>query len=421
MGQQNRERVKEPAPRGRGGEHVALFAIRLDDAIQPRCELDRNTVEEYAAELTVGATFPAVVVFRDAEGEHWLADGFHRWHAHRTLGRESIAVDVREGSRRDAMLHAAGANAAHGLRRTNADKRRAVAMLLEDEEWSEWSDREIARRCGVTHPLVARIRASLETATSEDEGARRYTTRHGTPAVMQTKNIGRSTTSESEASPEAAEPAAPLDASGEDEAPEAVDDEQDARGDAGAELLDVDDSERGAPLAPVVPISQAAGYDSDEWYTPPEYVEAAREVMGAIDLDPASCEHAQATIQAERFHTKADDGLAQEWHGRVWLNPPYSQPAATRFADKLLEEHAAGRVTEAVMVQNAGTDTVWFHRMAAAGWVCLVKGRINFLREDGSTAGNRYAQVFFYLGERPERFAEVFGRFGLVGQLRSAS
>lgn len=413
MGQQNRERAKEPAPRGRGGEHIALSGIRLDDAIQPRCELDRSTVEEYAAELTLGATFPAVVVFRDAEGVHWLADGFHRWHAHRTIGRESIVVDVREGSRRDAMLHAAGANAAHGLRRTNADKRRAVAMLLEDEEWSEWSDREIARRCGVTHPLVARIRASLETATSEDEGARRYTTRHGTPAVMQTKNIGRSRTPEPEASSEAAESAAPLDAIEEDE--------QDAPDDDGAELLDSDAPEPSEPLAPVVPISQAAGYDSDEWYTPAEYVEAAREVMGGIDLDPASCEHAQATIQAERFHTKGDDGLAQEWRGRVWLNPPYSQPAATRFADKLLEEHAAGRVTEAVMVQNAGTDTVWFHRMAAAAWVCLVKGRINFLREDGSTAGNRYAQVFFYLGERPERFAEVFGRFGLVGQLRSAS
>ncbi len=387
--------------------------IRLDDAIQPRCELDRNTVEEYAAELSLGATFPAVVVFRDAEGEHWLADGFHRWHAHRTIGRESIAVDVREGTRRDAMLYAAGANAAHGLRRTNADKRRAVTMLLEDEEWSEWSDREIARRCGVTHPLVARIRASLETVTSEDAGERRYTTRHGTPAVMQTKNIGRTGTTEPEPSPEAAESAETFD--DEKHAPTEPDADDD-----GAELPD-GDSEPGEPLAPVVPISQAAGYDCDEWYTPAEYVEAAREVMGAIDLDPASCEHAQTTIQAERFHTKADDGLAQEWRGRVWLNPPYSQPAATRFADKLLEEHASGRVTEAVMVQNAGTDTVWFHRMAAAGWVCLVKGRINFLREDGSTAGNRYAQVFFYLGERPQRFAEVFRRFGLVGRLRSAS
>lgn len=66
---------------------------------------------------------------------------------------------MRQGGLRDAILHSAGANAAHGLRRTNADKRRAVLMFLEDEEWGTWADREIARQCSVGHPLVARLRA----------------------------------------------------------------------------------------------------------------------------------------------------------------------------------------------------------------------------------------------------------------------
>lgn len=169
------------------------------------------------------------------------------------------------------------------------------------------------------------------------------------------------------------------------------------------------------------PLSHQAGYDSDEWYTPAEHIEAVRQVLGAIDLDPASCATAQASINARAFYTKADDGLAKEWRGRVWLNPPYSQPAATQFADKLLAEIDAGRVTEAIMVQNASTDTGWFHRLAQRSAVCLTRGRINFNRQDGESSANRYGQAFFYFGKNASRFGDVFGAFGLVGTLRSRS
>jgi len=99
-------------------------------------------VAEYAEHIE---SLPPVVVFYDGTA-YWLADGFHRVAAHVKAGRESVLADVRQGHRRDAILHSVGANAAHGLRRTNADKRRAVEILLRDEEWSGWSNVVIAGR-----------------------------------------------------------------------------------------------------------------------------------------------------------------------------------------------------------------------------------------------------------------------------------
>jgi hypothetical protein len=97
------------------------------------------------------------VVFGDG-GEYWLADGYHRWHAADIAGLQVIAADVRPGGRREAILHSVGANAEHGWRRSNDDKRKAVQTLLNDAEWSGWSDREIARRCGVSDRMANGLR-----------------------------------------------------------------------------------------------------------------------------------------------------------------------------------------------------------------------------------------------------------------------
>jgi regulator of replication initiation timing len=108
------------------------------------------------------------------------------------IGRVAITAIVKDGTLRDAKLHAAGANGTHGLQRTNADKRHAVTMLLSDPEWVQWSDREIARACRVSHNLVADVRASLTgISASETPVERTYTTRHGTQAAMQTAKIGK--------------------------------------------------------------------------------------------------------------------------------------------------------------------------------------------------------------------------------------
>jgi ParB-like chromosome segregation protein Spo0J len=147
-------------------KNININSIRLDGGTQSRCAVSDDTVADYADVIREGGKLPPVVVFHDG-ADHWLADGFHRVGAYRLAGKASIPADVRDGTRRDALLFAAGANAEHGLRRTNADKRRAVQMLLDDEEASQWSDREIARHCGVTHPLVAAVRTpKVESVTT---------------------------------------------------------------------------------------------------------------------------------------------------------------------------------------------------------------------------------------------------------------
>lgn len=168
---------------------LPLSLIRTDGGTQPRATLNAVTVQEYAEALREGAAFPPVTVFHDGSA-HWLADGFHRYHAHRLAERETIEADIRQGTHRDAILHSTSANAAHGLRRTNLDKRTAVMRLLEDEEWSQWSDTQIARHCGVSQPFVSNLRGNLITDLSE-QPTRRYVTKHGTEATMMVGNIGR--------------------------------------------------------------------------------------------------------------------------------------------------------------------------------------------------------------------------------------
>jgi hypothetical protein len=140
-------------------EPIPLASIR-DGGAQMRVEVRPETVNEYATEMLDGAAFPPVVVFYDGS-DFWLADGFHRVEAKRKIGHETIIAEIREGSSRDAILHGAGSNSSHGLRRTQADKRRAVERLLKDPEWARWSDRKIAEVAKVDHKTVGTIRREL--------------------------------------------------------------------------------------------------------------------------------------------------------------------------------------------------------------------------------------------------------------------
>lgn len=151
---------------------LTLDRLRTDGGTQSRAFVDPAVVADYAAELADGAVFPPVVAFYDGS-DYWLADGFHRLAAARQAGQPALAVDLRQGTQRDAVLFSVGANAHHGLRRSNQDKRRAVATLLADPEWAQWSDREIARRAGVgSSSWVGKLRAELvPDASSQRRGA----------------------------------------------------------------------------------------------------------------------------------------------------------------------------------------------------------------------------------------------------------
>lgn len=160
--------------------------------------------------------------------------------------------------------------------------------------------------------------------------------------------------------------------------------------------------------------------DSNEWYTPAEYVESARRVMGAIDLDPATSPFANTIVRAAHIYTKAHDGLTEAWRGRVWLNPPYGGQQV-QFIEKLLAEHATGSVTEAVLCVNGYRyDTIWFRPL----WqfpICFCARRVKFLggasgtgpkTEDDNNPSN--GTVFAYLGRNKERFANEFSKHGFV-------
>lgn len=174
-----------------GMKKVNIASIRVNGGTQSRAGINRDVVAEYAEAMQAGAEFPPLVLFFDGS-TYWLADGFHRYEAYARANAHDVPAEVRQGTQRDAILYSVGANARHGLRRTNDDKRRAVMKLLEDAEWSKWSDREIARQCSVSPSTVAKHRSEVSSVTVHlDSEPRTYTTKHGSTAKMDTGNIGK--------------------------------------------------------------------------------------------------------------------------------------------------------------------------------------------------------------------------------------
>lgn len=160
---------------------------------------------------------------------------------------------------------------------------------------------------------------------------------------------------------------------------------------------------------------RAQGTGENEWYTPVEYIEAAREVLGTIELDPASSQLAQKTVKAGRYFTIENDGLGQAWKGKIWLNPPYSQPHITKFVEKLAISVERGQVNEAILLTHNYTDTAWFHCAArVCSAICFTRGRIAFVNQKGEKAAPTQGQAFFYFGANTEHFMSRFCEYGFV-------
>lgn len=156
---------------------------------------------------------------------------------------------------------------------------------------------------------------------------------------------------------------------------------------------------------------------NEEWYTPKEYIEAAREVMGSIDLDPASCDEAQKTVKAGTYYTKQDNGLFKPWFGNVWMNPPYSAGRVEYFIRRLVEQYADDNVKSAIVLVNNATDTDWFQTlMYVTSGLCLVRSRIKFNVNATKKLGTPLqGQVIAYVGtDHCEKFYSVFRKFGTV-------
>lgn len=157
---------------------------------------------------------------------------------------------------------------------------------------------------------------------------------------------------------------------------------------------------------------------SNEWYTPAEYVDAARELMnGGIDLDPASCEFANRVVRAAHIFTVEDNGLAHEWDGRVWLNPPYGknkdgsqQEVWSRY---LIEQYRKGNCEQAVLLVTAAPGNKWF----APLWdfpICFPDHRIRFYDSSGKPSQPTHSNAIVYIGTNIEKFHAIFSKFGVV-------
>jgi ParB family chromosome partitioning protein len=154
----------------------------------------------------------------------------------------------------------------------------------------------------------------------------------------------------------------------------------------------------------------------NEWYTPSNLIECARSFMGAIDLDPASSALANETVRALTWYGVEQDGLAQRWHGRVWMNPPYARMLIDRFVDRLMECHLAGDVPEALILVNNATDTRWFHHLQSAPHrhTLALSYRVKFVSPEGRDPNAMQGQVVVYLGSRRAEFALAFSAHGVV-------
>ena len=165
--------------------------IRLDGGTQPRANINQQVCDEYMERMRAGEKFPPIDVFFDGEN-YWLVDGCHRLWAHRLARpREAITCRVFKGSLQEAQWHSYSVNKTHGLRRTNADKERAVRAAVAHPMAADKSNCQIAEHCGVSAGMVRKYRAARDGISFAMASKIRTVTRAGRTYWLDTTRIGR--------------------------------------------------------------------------------------------------------------------------------------------------------------------------------------------------------------------------------------
>ncbi len=152
----------------------------------------------------------------------------------------------------------------------------------------------------------------------------------------------------------------------------------------------------------------------DDFYTNPMIIEAARRVLGCIDLDPASHAIANRNVKATTFYSATDSGLERKWFGNVWLNPPFSQWAS--WVPKIVSEWRSGRVSQMLILCATRTLTAQYFRPINqnSDCLCIIHGRIPFWGGLAGTPDDGHA--VFYFGQNLSSFNTEFACLGTVYQ-----
>ena len=255
-----------------------LGALVLDQRLQSRAEINEQTIEEYAEAIKMGDEFPAVLTYFDGVS-YYLTDGYHRYHAHKKADKAGIICEVVNGTFTDAVLRATSVNTKHGMRRTRADMRKAVMTLLDDFEWSQWSNAEIARHCGVSPTFVANLRDS---GTSDEV---KYKTATG-KVMTKAKAPGKAK------EPELKEPV-------KQEQPEPKEEEFDARNELIEHLTKENDQ-----LTMNLALAHMGG-TQEQQNEAREIISSLREEVRVLNIELAAVKQSRDTFQSENQQLKA--------------------------------------------------------------------------------------------------------------------
>lgn len=375
------------------------------------------TPEEFAA-LKADIAERGVMVPVEVDENGDTLDGHHRILAWRELRSEGLDVPdypviIREGmSDVQKRNHARKLNA---LRRqmTKEQRDRLIVAMRQDG----MSYRQIGDAVGIdaatAHRTVANATVDQPATITGRDGKERPATmpRRPQPAPVRYADVD----DDGWGDPGLGVPVVEVDQGDEDEQEDAGAFATYACGLPALDLPHAPASTRFVPAEPAAKPHVAHNSGNNEWYTPAEYIEAARVVMGWIDLDPASSELANTVVKAIAYYTAADNGLDHKWWGNIWLNPPYAGDLVGKFADKLIYSVEGRHIDQAIVLVNNATETVWFQTlMGVADAVCFLRSRISYWSPEGVKRQPLQGQAVIYVGPHPDRFAGEFDAFGYI-------